>query len=38
MIRGAGWDRIWLDVLVLASFTLVFMILNIVALKKHRKI
>lgn len=38
MIRGAGWDRIGLDVLVLASFTLVFMILNIVALKKHRKI
>lgn len=38
MIRGAGWDRIWLDVLVLAAFTLVFMILNIVALKKHRKI
>lgn len=38
MIRGAGWDRIWLDVLVLVSFTLVFMILNIVALKKHRKL
>ncbi|WNR46512.1 ABC transporter permease [Paenibacillus roseipurpureus] len=38
MIRGAGWDRIWLDVIVLTSFTLVFMILNIVALKKHRKI
>ncbi|OCT17035.1 ABC transporter permease [Paenibacillus pectinilyticus] len=38
MIRGAGWDRIWLDVLVLFSFTIVFMFLNIVALKKHRKI
>ncbi|MFD0697246.1 ABC transporter permease [Paenibacillus sp. GCM10027628] len=38
MIRGAGWDRIWLDVLVLAAFTLCFMILNIVALRKHRKI
>lgn len=38
MIRGAGWERIWLDVLVLAVFTLVFMFLNIVALKKHRKI
>ncbi|MDR6551456.1 ABC transporter permease [Paenibacillus qinlingensis] len=38
MIRGAGWDRIWLDVLVLAAFTIVFMFLNIVALKKHRKL
>ncbi|MGG1514805.1 ABC transporter permease [Paenibacillus oryzisoli] len=38
MIRGAGWDRIWFDVLVLALFTIVFMGLNIVALKKHRKI
>lgn len=38
MIRGAGWDRIWLDVLVLAAFTICFMILNIVALRKHRKI
>lgn len=38
MIRGAGWDRIWIDVLVLAAFTLCFMFLNIVALKKHRKI
>lgn len=38
MIRGAGWNRIWMDVLVLAVFTICFMILNIVALRKHRKI
>ncbi|TXK85784.1 ABC transporter permease [Paenibacillus sp. N3.4] len=38
MIRGAGWDRIWIDVLVLAAFTICFMILNILALRKHRKI
>ncbi|MNI67903.1 Inner membrane transport permease YbhR [compost metagenome] len=38
MVRGAGWDRIWIDVLVLAGFSFVFMILNVLALKKHRKI
>jgi ABC-2 type transport system permease protein len=38
MIRGAGWDRIWLDVLVLGTFTICFMILNILAMRKHRKI
>lgn len=38
MIRGAGWDRIWLDVAVLAAFTFIFMILNILALRKHRKL
>jgi ABC-2 type transport system permease protein len=38
MIRGGGWDRICLDVLVLAGFSLLFMLLNIVALKKHRRI
>lgn len=39
MIRGgAGWDRIWMDVVVLAAFTFIFMILNILALQKHRKI
>jgi len=38
MIRGAGWERIWLDVVVLAGFSLVFMLLNVVALRKHRKI
>ncbi|NOV03335.1 ABC transporter permease [Paenibacillus planticolens] len=38
MIRGAGWDRIWLDIVVLAAFTLIFMLLNILALRKHRKI
>jgi ABC-2 type transport system permease protein len=38
MIRGAGWDRIAFDVLVLLGFSLLFIILNILALKKHRRI
>jgi ABC-2 type transport system permease protein len=38
MIRGGGWDRIYLDVLVLAGFCLLFMLLNILALRKHRRI
>ncbi|SDM93347.1 ABC-2 type transport system permease protein [Paenibacillus sp. yr247] len=38
MIRGAGWDRIGLDVLVLTAFTICFMILNILAMRKQRKI
>jgi ABC-2 type transport system permease protein len=38
MIRGGGWDRIFLDVLVLAGFSLLFMLLNILALRKHRRI
>ncbi|MEC0226848.1 ABC transporter permease [Paenibacillus alba] len=38
MIRGAGWGTIWVDVVVLATFTICFIILNILALRKHRKI
>ncbi|OPH47679.1 ABC transporter permease [Paenibacillus ferrarius] len=38
MIRGSGWGTIWVDVVVLAAFTICFMILNILALRKHRKI
>ncbi|GGI43149.1 transport permease protein [Paenibacillus marchantiophytorum] len=38
MIRGAGWETIWVDVVVLAGFTVGFMMLNILALRKHRKI
>jgi ABC-2 type transport system permease protein len=38
MIRGAGWDRIQMDVFVLVAFSLLFMVLNIVALRKHRRI
>ncbi|MBD1383332.1 ABC transporter permease [Metabacillus arenae] len=38
MVRGYGWDKIYLDILVLAGFSLLFMILNILALRKYRKI
>jgi ABC-2 type transport system permease protein len=38
MIRGYGWNDIWLDLLVLAGFSTLFLILNIFALKKYRKI
>lgn len=38
MLRGKGWDTIALDIYVLIAFSLAFMILNIIALKKHRKL
>jgi ABC-2 type transport system permease protein len=38
MIRGKGWSAIWTDVYVLLAFSLSFMILNVFALKKHRKL
>ncbi len=38
MIRGKGWEAIAFDLYVLIGFSLVFMLLNILALKKHRKI
>ena len=38
MIRGAGWDHIQMDVYVLAAFSLLFIVLNIVALRKHRRL
>lgn len=37
MIRGKGWNSIALDVYVLIGFSLLFMILNVLALRKHRK-
>ncbi|MDQ0196236.1 ABC transporter permease [Paenibacillus wynnii] len=37
MIRGKGWSDIALDVYVLIGFTLLFMTLNVLALRKHRK-
>jgi ABC-2 type transport system permease protein len=37
MVRGYGWGEIWLDILVLTGFSLLFLILNIFALKKYRK-
>ena len=38
MIRGKGWNYIAMDVVILVATCLFFMIANIVALKKHRKI
>ncbi|WP_410771877.1 ABC transporter permease [Fontibacillus sp. BL9] len=38
MIRGKGWDTIAGNVFVLIGFSLLFMLLNVLALRKHRKI
>jgi ABC-2 type transport system permease protein len=38
MVRGYGWSEIYLDLLVLLGLSFLFIILNIIALKKHRKI
>ncbi|MNJ46367.1 Inner membrane transport permease YbhR [compost metagenome] len=38
MIRGKGWDAIAGNVIVLAGFSVLFILLNIAALRKHRKI
>lgn len=38
MIRGKGWGGIALSVWVLAGFSLVFIALNVLALRKHRKL
>jgi ABC-2 type transport system permease protein len=37
MIRGKGLGDVWVDVVVLAGFTVLFMVLNILALKKYRR-
>ncbi|HCC08231.1 MAG TPA: ABC transporter permease [Clostridiales bacterium] len=38
MIRGKGWNEIQMDAYVLIAICLVFMMANVLALKKHRKI
>ncbi|QED49805.1 ABC transporter permease [Cytobacillus dafuensis] len=38
MIKGYGWDMIYKDLLILLGFSLLFMILNIAALRKYRKL
>lgn len=38
MIQGDGWNDIYGNVLVLLGFSLLFMILNVLALKKHRRL
>ncbi|MBY0013592.1 ABC transporter permease [Paenibacillus typhae] len=37
MIRGKGWSAIALDAYVLVGFSLLFMVLNVLALRKHRR-
>ncbi|MBA2872735.1 ABC-2 type transport system permease protein [Anoxybacillus calidus] len=38
MIRGNGWEEIALDVYALLGFSLLFMVLNVIALKKYRRL
>ena len=38
MIRGNGWEKIAADVYVLLGFSLLFMVLNVIALKKYRRL
>lgn len=38
MIRGYGWNEIYGDVLLLLALSLIFMVLNIIVLKRYRKI
>jgi ABC-2 type transport system permease protein len=37
MIRGKGIGEVWVDLVVLGGFTVLFMALNILALKKYRR-
>ncbi|MCU9615052.1 ABC transporter permease [Caldibacillus lycopersici] len=38
MVRGMGWDMIYQDVLFLLGFSILFIVLNIFALRRYRKI
>lgn len=38
MVRGYGWDAIYGNVLMLAGFSVLFIFLNILALRKHRAV
>ena len=38
MIKGQGWSNIWFDLLILMIFIIVFIILNIVGLKRYRQV
>lgn len=38
MVRGHGWDEIYFDLVIMFCFSLLFMILNSLALRKYRKI
>ncbi|PTE69171.1 ABC transporter permease [Staphylococcus devriesei] len=38
MIKGQGWTHIFIDILILLVFIVVFIILNIIGLKRYRKV
>src|SRR5690625_48101 len=38
MVRGEGFDQIYLDLLIMLGFSLLFIVLNLITLKKYRKI
>lgn len=38
MIRGKGWESIAVNVIVLVAFSMIFSLMNVIALRKHRKI
>lgn len=38
MVRGYGWADIYMDILALAGFSILFIAINILALRKYRKI
>jgi ABC-2 type transport system permease protein len=38
MVRGYGWNEIYMEIFVLLGFSILFMTLNILALRKYRKI
>jgi len=38
MVRGSGWDAIYSDLLILLGFSLLMIMLNVLALRKYRKI
>mgnify|MGYP002655674073 FL=1 len=38
MIKGQGWSNIWLDVLILFVFIIIFTTMNMIGLKRYRKV
>ena len=38
MIRGGGWAEIWTNLAVLSGFSLAFLVVNVLALKKYRRL
>ncbi|WP_318614685.1 ABC transporter permease [Sporosarcina sp. YIM B06819] len=38
MVRGYGWGEIYIDVLAMAGFSLLFIAINIIVLRKYRKV